>query len=808
MREFKKYKGIYIIIVILLNGLTHSYSQVSFNISGTVYNENKNAIPFATVAIENTNIGTACDQNGAFQIRASKPGDITLIISSIGYVTKKIFVKTAKSDISIDVELSQSSQELEEVKAKALGKAKQMKQKGFAINSIEAKEIEHKSVELNALLQNTPGVTVRQDGGVGSNTTYSINGISGRGVRFFIDGVPSELMGASYSVSSIPVSLIERIEIYKGVVPAEFGSDALGGAINIITKRKPHQSVSASLSAGSFNTYKSSLFVSSSNKDGLVASISSFYNYSDNSYDIWGNYVAVVDDNPASPTFGKETSGLRVKRFHDSYKSYGTKVDAGVKNKQWADQLLFGLNYTAMDKDIQHGATMRTPYGERTAGQQLLMPSLTYAKYKLFLEGLDVSTHFAYSQNERQVVDTTTNMYNWHGNEMHQLYPSAGEASSPTLSKTKLKSYLNKTNISYRFGKKNKLGVNILYSDLSSESKDDLDDVIRKNTRGSRNIRKTVLSINYQFATNNNKLTILAMSKYFGQNITVNEIESELDDNNSIIYTPYALTGNPHYWGYGFTSNYRPNQWLSLSFSGEKALRLPTSNELFGNATTNTVSSFTLKPEQSNNFNLGLNLMPLINSNNTINIDVNLFYRQVKDKIMRSLTASEEDFQYKNFSKVLNKGIDISTQYTFHKQMKFELNGSYLDARYLQEYSETGARNAHYKNRMPNTPFFNLGAFAQYTISQIGKNQLLNLSADYQYNHWYYRHWEVYAADGKAIIPTQHIFNGSIAYTFSLKKQKITWSFDLTNIGNEQVFDNYAKQKPGRAFYTKLLFTL
>jgi len=65
-----------------------------------------------------------------------------------------------------------------------------------------------------------------------------LNGFSGNQVRFFLDGVPMDNFGSSFQINNIPINFAERVEVYKGVVPIWLGSDALGGAVNIITGNK------------------------------------------------------------------------------------------------------------------------------------------------------------------------------------------------------------------------------------------------------------------------------------------------------------------------------------------------------------------------------------------------------------------------------------------------------------------------------------------------------------------------------------------------------------------------------------------
>lgn len=87
-------------------------------------------------------------------------------------------------------------------------------------------------------MNRTTGIKVREEGGVGSDFDLSINGMSGNSVRYFLDGMPLDTKGSGVSLANLPINIIDRIEIYKGVVPASLGTDALGGAINIITKQE------------------------------------------------------------------------------------------------------------------------------------------------------------------------------------------------------------------------------------------------------------------------------------------------------------------------------------------------------------------------------------------------------------------------------------------------------------------------------------------------------------------------------------------------------------------------------------------
>ena len=166
---------------------------------------------------------------------------------------------------------------------------------------VDLGKMEKQSRQATDLLDRTAGVRLGQSGGMGSDVQYNINGLTGNSVRIFIDGIPIRNYGASFSLSSIPPSMIERVEVYKGVVPGQLAEDALGGAINVVLKKKTLKNLTTSYSYGSFNTHRWDLNGNYRDaKTGFTMRGSAFYNYSDNSYKVWGDQVYVTN-----PTTGK-----------------------------------------------------------------------------------------------------------------------------------------------------------------------------------------------------------------------------------------------------------------------------------------------------------------------------------------------------------------------------------------------------------------------------------------------------------------------------------------------------------------------
>ncbi|HHO58961.1 MAG TPA: hypothetical protein ENJ64_01870, partial [Thiotrichales bacterium] len=188
------------------------------------------------------------------------------------------------------------------------------KRTSTAYSSIDAERFRHSLVELPEVLEQEVGVQVRSTGGAGSLSTVVLRGASAEQVIVYLDGVPlNDASGSPMDLSLIPLSTVERIDVYRGSTPLELGNPSIGGAINIITRQAGETSsqTTASLSAGSFQTYRfsGSASVSKAADDFLF---SGSYLQSDNDF-------SFVNDNgtPANPADDR-----REKRNNDGVKHF------------------------------------------------------------------------------------------------------------------------------------------------------------------------------------------------------------------------------------------------------------------------------------------------------------------------------------------------------------------------------------------------------------------------------------------------------------------------------------------------------
>ena len=304
---------LFFFLTYLLIAVLSVSAQNSSIISGRVLSTDQSVVDFATVYLKGTNYGCTTNEKGIYHLKAPA-GSYTLVVSAVGFEAYEQKVELKSEGRSKQtVFLKPSVLELEEVVVVSSGVAR-VKRSAFNAVAVDTKEMQNTTKSLSDALAKAPGMKLRESGGVGSDMQLMLDGFSGKHVKVFIDGVPQEGVGGSFGLNNIPVNFAERIEVYKGVVPVGFGTDAIGGVINIVTgKKRRNWFLDASYSYGSFNTHKSNVNVGQTFRNGLTYEINVFQNYSDNSYK-----VDAPVENFETGSFS-ESEKQRVKRFHDTY---------------------------------------------------------------------------------------------------------------------------------------------------------------------------------------------------------------------------------------------------------------------------------------------------------------------------------------------------------------------------------------------------------------------------------------------------------------------------------------------------------
>ena len=227
-----------LVIVFIFLVVNFSYAQEKTFVSGLVSSE-KNGVPGATIVIMGTTHKTETDSLGNFKLENIPEGNykIQVIANSFQTSKKNIIVKKEENTI-LDFELTTIENQLNEVVVS--GTLKAVKRLESAVPVEVYSPIFFKknpTASIYEALQNVNGVRPQLNCGVCNTGDIHINGLEGPYTLVLIDGMPIvSSLSTVYGLSGIPNSLVERIEIVKGPASSLYGSEAVGGLINIITK--------------------------------------------------------------------------------------------------------------------------------------------------------------------------------------------------------------------------------------------------------------------------------------------------------------------------------------------------------------------------------------------------------------------------------------------------------------------------------------------------------------------------------------------------------------------------------------------
>ncbi|WP_347023465.1 TonB-dependent receptor [Bacteroides eggerthii] len=758
-------------------------------ISGKVISTEKEVVDFATVYLKGTGHGGITNQEGIYHVSAPA-GNYTLVVSAVGYKTVEKPVTLLRGQrVRQNITISPETQLLDEVTVVSTGVSR-LKRSAFNAVAVDTKELQNTTKNLSDALAKAPGMKLRESGGVGSDMQLMLDGFSGKHVKVFIDGVPQEGVGSSFGLNNIPVNFADRIEVYKGVVPVGFGTDAIGGVINIVTNKKRRRwFLDASYSYGSFNTHKSNVNFGQTFKNGFTYEINAFQNYSDNDYHI----EAPVEDFETGRI--DRDKKVRVKRFNDTYHNEAVVGKVGVVDKKWADRLMLGFTYSNMYQDIQTGVRQDIVYGQKHRKGHSLMPSLEYYKRNLLAKGLDVALTVNYNKNLTTNVDTASYKYNWYGDR--KLLNSPGEQSYQH-SRADNNNWNGTFTANYRLGKMHMLTFNHVLNTFSRSNtsllaKEEQSDAIAKETR------KNISGVSYRLMPSET-WNLSVFGKYYNQ-FVAGPVATDANQNDYV-----RTTRSVSSIGYGAAGTYFILPGLQAKLSYEKAYRLPTIEEMFGNEDLE-MGDIGIRPENSDNVNLNLSYNRTF-GRHSVYVEGGLVYRNTKDYIQRNITdlsGGKSAATYINYGKVLTKGYNISARYGFGKWVSVGGNFTQMDVRDNMKTSISGsAENIAYKERMPNLPYIFADSDVTFYWRDLGrKGNALTVSYDNQYLHSFtYYSSKIGSNKGDYVVPSQFSHNLSLSY--SLRDGRYNLSFECRNFTDEQLYDNFSLQKAGRAFYGKV----
>jgi outer membrane cobalamin receptor len=262
-REVAMFQRTFLVLLAVFTGLFFSFSRAEetgiFN--GRVTDaQTGEPVANANVVIAGSRFGTATDLDGRFQIANIPVGSYVAQIRLIGYNAQEFpVVIAAGKTASLNVALKAEAVKFREVLVTATREPALSSEVAVATQVISRAQIERAAAQnVGELLENSSGLFIKNNGYLGSLKTVSIRGANDNQVLILLDGQRlNQAQGLAPDLSDLPLHVIERVEIIRGGHSALYGTDAVGGVINLITRAaNENDSISGQVnsSIGSFGT--------------------------------------------------------------------------------------------------------------------------------------------------------------------------------------------------------------------------------------------------------------------------------------------------------------------------------------------------------------------------------------------------------------------------------------------------------------------------------------------------------------------------------------------------------------------------
>ena len=741
-----------------------------------------------SVILENSNIGTISNHIGMFRMKLPSKSSRRIKVQYMGYESRNIILNKklcVNDSICCNVELQPKNNILSAVIVLGKSKAQRHREVPSAITIIDSQELKYKTATLNEILDNAAGIKVAQQGGLGNASRIIIQGLDGKRIGIFINGMP---MGNSdeFQLSSIPIDMVDEVEIYKGIIPAWLGGDGLGGAVNIRLKDFKKNHLEMAFEAASYNTYIGSLQLKHYlGKTSTALHAGATMNYAKNNYSFSSPFEL----------------GRIIHRDHDAYTHGGFNV--GISSQQWwFDQFDLTLSADYYRKEIQ-GGLMNVQNNIQHAFTRTRSASTSLSLEKSFLKGkLTAQFHSIIGFSLVNQVDTSHYCYDFIGNR----FPSGsgrGEIGAvPNDSHDRHTTVRELLNLTYKIGNNQLVTWTTNYRYGCKMPKDELaDSYSRLPTSGyPSRLHSIVSGLTHELKLYGGKFTNELGIKLFNHHSEVLPFAEAimLQDKLKASTNHSTMAG----WSEAMALHLLPNNALTLKASVQSTVRMPIAEELFGDGVL-LLPSEKLRPERSFNINAGA--IWLINAMRypQVRIGINSFYMSAKDMI--KLMYSSMNMAYDNIGKVRVMGIDMEMESKLNRWLDLQGNITWQDARDMRKEAVGGGENFHYRYRIPNMPYLfgNVGV-RLHKDGLLSKSSSSAFASTFAFTKAFSYNWEA-SKHNTMLIPARYCWDVAVHHSFNKRCQL---SFEIRNILNRENWAEFRYPMERRTFHLKMKYII
>jgi len=214
-----------------------SFSALTQVVKGTITSENGDVLPYATIRIANSNTAVTTDENGEYSIKASEKS-MVLIVSYTGFITQRKNIRFRTQRVIQNFVLKEQSELLNQITITGTRTNKRQTNSPIIVDVINKVKLENvQACNLSESLNFQTGLRVETDCQTCNYTQLRMNGLAGGYSQILINGRPIfSPLTSLYGLEQVPANMIERIEVVRGGGSALYGSSAVGGTVNVITR--------------------------------------------------------------------------------------------------------------------------------------------------------------------------------------------------------------------------------------------------------------------------------------------------------------------------------------------------------------------------------------------------------------------------------------------------------------------------------------------------------------------------------------------------------------------------------------------
>lgn len=739
------------------------------------------SIAGAWVSIAKDGKGTVADANGRYILNIQGRQQVRLNFQYLGYKTESREI-ALRDSVCCNIRLKPVDNVLDEVTVTTRSEMRKLRESAMPISVIGQRQLQGTASNINDVLARTVGVTVRNTGGMGSALRISVRGLEGKRMGMYIDEAPMSQLSNFVALNDIPTNMIERIEVYKGIVPYKFGGSALGGAVNVVTKEYPPIYLDFSYEIGSFNTHQvSSVLKRTNRKSGLQFGVGGVVSYAKNNYKMT---LANLD-------------GRIVERDHDRF----NKIMGGMSVKAtqwWFDEMKWELIFTKSRQEIQGiDLNVREAYNHSIN----YVTALTLKRKNFFLDGLDFDFNAGYIIGKYGLCDKAEHRYDWDGKVLPPVSSFGGEQNNfASDGNNRSNELAAKLNMGYTLDMHHALNLNI-YADHNSLHPNDslMDKSLGFRANFPSKMKTLTVGLSYDLTLFDGR---------FQNAFTLKEFLFSSHSRSIDIFSvkePQPVKTSKNYIGFSNAMRYKFTNDLMLKASFNSEVRIPTSEELIGNGYS-ILASPALRPERTSGVNLGLLYRHIKADGGLIEVELNGFYNQLEDMIRFTPDMIPTMARYRNFGSVRTKGVELEAKGDICPLLYLYANGTYQDLRDVRKtIPGTEVENPTRNKRIPNVPYLlaNFGAELHKENLFGGSGQNTRLLFDASYIHQYFYDFEVSKYQERKI-PTSMTMDAALEHSFCNDRWTIT--FKVKNLTDRRIVSELNRPLPGRYIGIKLRY--